>query len=209
MTREPRMRTDALRNRDRIIAAARDAFVEDGPDVPLDTLAQRAGVGNATLYRHFPDRHELVLEVTLSTLVRIVDYVESALAEEPDAFEVLRRFVHRAADERIGSLSSLLCDGFEKSDPRIVGARERLEHALDRVMDRARRSGQLRADIARGDLLVAVTQLTRPVPGTRCVDFDQFIHRHLQLFLDGLHTPARSSLPGAAATLEDLQRRNV
>ena len=66
-------------------------------------------------------------------------------------------------------------------------------------------SGQLRTDIAVGDLMVALTQLTRPLPGTGAVNFDRFVHRHLQLFLDGLEAPARSELPGSAATLEDLR----
>ncbi len=53
--------------------------------------------------------------------------------------------------------------------------------------------------------MVALTQLTRPLPGAGCVGFDRFVHRHLQLFLDGLRAPARSVLVGTAATLEDLQ----
>ena len=52
--RAPRTRADALRNRERIVAAASDIFVEYGPDAPLDEIARRAGIGNATLYRHFP-----------------------------------------------------------------------------------------------------------------------------------------------------------
>lgn len=54
--------------------------------------------------------------------------------------------------------------------------------------------------------MVALSQLTRPLPGTGCLDIDQFIHRHLQLFLDGLQAPARSELPGSAATLDDLRK---
>ena len=53
-------------------------------------------------------------------------------------------------------------------------------------MARAMSAGRLRTDIAVGDLLVALSQLTRPLPGTACLDIDRFIHRHLQLFLDGL-----------------------
>ncbi|MET7656978.1 helix-turn-helix domain-containing protein, partial [Streptomyces sp. NPDC005486] len=54
-----RPRADALRNRERIVAAAREMFVEFGADVPLDEIARRAGVGNATVYRNFPDRDAL------------------------------------------------------------------------------------------------------------------------------------------------------
>ncbi|MGP4000749.1 TetR/AcrR family transcriptional regulator [Streptomyces sp. 8N706] len=203
----PRLRADALRNRERIIAAAREMFVEYGADVPLDEVARRAGVGNATLYRHFPDRGELIHRVTLYVVSRIADEAEAALAEEPDAFEALRRFVHAAADERIGALCPLLSDGIDPDHPEHLEARQRLERDIEALMERARRSGRLRGDIAVGDLMVAITQLTRPLPGKGCTGFDSFVHRHLQLFLDGLHTPARSELPGSAATLEDLRQR--
>lgn len=203
----PRLRADALRNRERIIAAARETMVEFGAEVPLDEIARRAGVGNATLYRHFADRRELIHDVTLSVMARTADRAESALAEEPDAFQALRRFVHDAVEERIGALCPLLSESVDLSHPDLLAARERLESAIEAVMRAARDSGQLRTDIAVGDLMVALTQLTRPLPDSGCIDFDKFVHRHLQLFLDGLMTPARSELPGAAATLDDLRKR--
>jgi len=204
---QPRLRADAVRNRERIIAAARETMVEFGAEVPLDEIARRAGVGNATLYRHFADRLELIHHVTLSVMSRTADRAERALAEESDAFQALRRFVHDAVEERIGALCPLLSDGIDPAHPELLDARERLEAAIEAVMGAARDSGQLRTDIAVGDLMVAITQLTRPLPGSGCVDFDRFVHRHLQLFLDGLLAPARSELPGAAATLDDLRRR--
>ncbi|WP_438487496.1 TetR/AcrR family transcriptional regulator [Streptomyces sp. S186] len=214
---QPRLRADAVRNRERIIAAARETMVEFGAEVSFDEIARRAGVGNATLYRHFADRHELIHHVTLSVMSRIADRAERALAEEPDAFTALRRFVHDAVEERIGALCSLLSDGIDPAHPDLLAARERLDAAVLAVMGAARDSGRLRTDIAVGDLMVALTQLTRPLPGWGsslraesgggCPDFDQFVHRHLQLFLDGLQAPARSELPGTAVTLEDLRRR--
>ncbi|REK89487.1 TetR/AcrR family transcriptional regulator [Streptomyces inhibens] len=204
----PRLRADALRNRERIIAAARETMVEFGAEVSLDEIARRAGVGNATLYRHFADRLELIHHVTLSVMSRTADAAESALAEESDAFRALRRFVHAAVEERIGALCPLLSDGIDRDHPDLLAARERLGAAVEAVMGAARDSGQLRTDIAVGDLMVALTQLTRPLPGSACTDFEKFVHRHLQLFLDGLQAPARSELPGSAATLEDLRRRS-
>lgn len=110
--RVPRPRADALRNRERIVAAAREILVESGPDVPLDEIARRAGVGNATLYRHFPDRSALILEVVHSVMARTADQAQRAAAEEADAFVALSRFVHAAADERIGALCPLLSGSF-------------------------------------------------------------------------------------------------
>jgi AcrR family transcriptional regulator len=203
--RTVRLRADASRNHDRIVSAAREAIVECGPDVPLDEVARRAGLGNATLYRHFADRAELIRQVTLSVMARTAACAEVALAEEPDAFSALCRFVFEAADERIGALCSMLSDAFDNADPAVAAQAERMERSITAVMDRARSAGQLRGDVAVGDVMVALTQLTRPLPGTGCLGFDRFVHRHLQLFLDGLRAPARSTLVGAAATLEDLQ----
>jgi AcrR family transcriptional regulator len=204
-SRPSRPRADAARNRERIVAAACEAIVELGPDVALDEVARRAGVGNATLYRHFSDRGDLLRHVTLSVVARTVKRAEDALAQEPDAFAALCRFVHEAVDERIGTLCSLLTDAIDRQDPEVINQIEQMERSVSAVLQRAQSSGQVRSDIAVGDVMVAVTQLARPLPGTCCASIDRFARRHMQLFLDGLRAPARSVLPGAAATLEDLQ----
>ncbi|MER5889334.1 helix-turn-helix domain-containing protein [Streptomyces sp. NPDC001941] len=206
--RVPRPRADALRNRERIVAAAREMFVEHGPEVPFDEIARRAGVGNATLYRHFTDRAALVHEVVLSVLDRSTALALEAAEEEADAFAAVRRFAHASVDERIGALCPMLSGAFDQAHPELLACRDRLEAAVQRLFDAAQEAGRLRADVAVGDLMVAIAQLTRPLPGTACADFDRFTHRHLQLFLDGLEAPARSELPGAAATLEELRRES-
>ncbi|MFF3289103.1 TetR/AcrR family transcriptional regulator [Streptomyces sp. NPDC003023] len=203
--RTPRPRADALRNRERIVSAAREMFVEFGPDVPLDEIARRAGIGNATLYRHFPERVVLIREVVLAVMSRITEQVDAASADESDPFAALRRFVHAAADERIGALCPMLSGAFDTDHPDLHIGRERLEEAVRGLVEAAQSAGRMRTDVAVGDLLVALSQLTRPLPGTACPNMDRFVHRHLQLFLDGLEAPARSELPGAAATLEDLR----
>ncbi|MET8248252.1 TetR/AcrR family transcriptional regulator [Streptomyces sp. NPDC005202] len=201
-----RPRADALRNRERITAAAREMFVEYGPDVPFDEIARRAGVGNATVYRNFPDRDALVREVVCSVMDRTVQAAEQALAETGDAFDALERFVHAAADERISALCPMVARTFDQHHPDLEAARERIEHLVEEVMDRAKAAGQLRPDVGVGDVMVAVAQLSRPPAGTGCGSIDRFVHRHLQLFLDGLRAPARSVLPGTAATMEDLRQ---
>lgn len=203
--RTPRPRADALRNRERIVSAAREMFVEFGPDVPLDEIARRAGVGNATLYRHFPDRAALVREVVLSVMSRTTEQADRAAAEEADPFAALRRFVHQAADERIGALCPMLSGAFDHDHSDLHAGREHLEDAVRGLVGAAQAAGRMRTDVAVGDLMVALSQLTRPLPGTACPNMDRFVHRHLQLFLDGLEAPARSELPGTAATLEDLR----
>jgi AcrR family transcriptional regulator len=216
----PRARADAARNRERIVAAAREAFVIHGADAPLDEIAKRAGVGNATLYRHFPDRRTLVHGVVLAVTERISDRAQAALgatsgtgetqevsgtAEVGDAFSALRRFVFGAVEERIGALCPMLSPGFDRDDPQLLTARQRMEGLVEELVRRTKHAGQLRPDVEVGDLLVAISQLTRPLPGTGCAEIARFVDRHVQLFLDGLRAPARSELPGHAATLEELR----
>jgi AcrR family transcriptional regulator len=200
-----RPRADALRNRERIVTAAREMFTEFGPDVPLDEIARRAGVGNATVYRNFPDREALVREVVCSVMDRTAEAAHQALAETGDAFEALERFVHAAADERISALCPMISSAFDQHHPDLVAARERVEQLIAEVMERAQKAGQLRPDVAVGDVMLAVAQLSRPPAGVGCMSLDRFVHRHLQLFLDGLRAPARSVLPGVASTMEDLR----
>ncbi|MGV9559866.1 TetR/AcrR family transcriptional regulator [Streptomyces sp. NPDC003522] len=201
-----RPRADALRNRERIVAAARELFVELGPEVPLDDVARRAGVGNATVYRNFPDRQALVREVVCSVMDRTAQAAAQALAETGDAFGALERFVHVAADERVSALCPMIASTFDENHPDLLAARMRVEQLIEEVMERARQAGQLRDDVGLGDLMVAVAQLSRPPAGTACLNADRFLHRHLQMFLDGLRAPARSVLPGAAVTMEDLRQ---
>lgn len=202
----PRPRADALRNRERIVTAAREMLTELGPDVPLDDIARRAGVGNATVYRHFPDRDALVREVVCSVLDRTVQAGQAALAEAADAFAALEQFVHASADERITALCPMVSGTFDQHHPDLEAARERVERMIEEVMDRAKAAGQMRHDVGVGDVMIAVAQLSRPPAGTACLSADRFVHRHLQLFLDGLRAPARSVLPGTAATMEDLRQ---
>jgi AcrR family transcriptional regulator len=203
----PRLRADASRNRERILDAARELFADGGAEVPLDEIARRAGVGNATLYRNFPDRAALTRQVALSVLDRILTRAREAQAEE-DAFAALGGFVHTAADERIGALCALLSEHVSlKTDVELFAVRTLLEEAVQSVMDRAVEAGTLRTDVGPGDVFVALARLTRPLPGAQCTQQDEsmFVHRHLQLFLDGLRAPGSSVLPGRPVSLEDLR----
>jgi len=87
-TREP-TRADAVKNRDRILEAARDAFAEDGA-VSLNTIAKQAGVGPGTLYRHFPTREALLLAVYQNEVIRVAEEAPQILADHPplEAFRI-------------------------------------------------------------------------------------------------------------------------
>jgi len=84
-------------------------------------------------------------------------------------------------------MCGLLVNGDDSRSAEIAEQTDRLESALDGLMERARRDGRLRPDVTLNDLLVAVSRLTRPLPGIDWSGSD--LHRHLQLFLDGLRAP--------------------
>src|SRR5215472_13671071 len=76
------LRADARDNRFRLLEAARDAFIDRGPDAPLEEIARRAGTGIATLYRRFPDRRSLMRDVVLDAIEGTIDAARRAAAEE-------------------------------------------------------------------------------------------------------------------------------
>src|ERR687885_1855835 len=87
-----RLRADARRNREHVLAAARDVFVEHGPAAPLDEIARRAGVGIATLYRRFPDRNALIRAVVIDVLTAVGAEARRGLSGETDGFRPLARY---------------------------------------------------------------------------------------------------------------------
>src|SRR5215211_3809304 len=134
----PVLRADARRNRDRILVAARDVFVEQGPDAPLDEIAARAGVGIATLYRRFPDRRALQRAVALDVLGRVAEEGRLALAEEPGAFPALARYMHRALDLRVGAVMPALVGQLLPEDEALLRARDEAVAPTRALIDAAR-----------------------------------------------------------------------
>src|SRR2546426_9097797 len=95
MDPEP-LRADAARNRQALLSAARAVMSEQGLDASLDEIARRAGVGNATLYRRFPTRIDLIVAVFAERMAEHVRAVEEALAE-PDSWQGFRRYITAVA----------------------------------------------------------------------------------------------------------------
>src|SRR5215216_3947062 len=111
-----RLRADARRNLDRVLAAARDVFIEQGPGAPLEEIAARAGVGIATLYRRFPDRRALQRAVALDVLGRIAVEARAAIDEEPDGFSALIRYMRRALSLQVSAVVPALLGAVELED---------------------------------------------------------------------------------------------
>ncbi|MHB8575602.1 MAG: TetR/AcrR family transcriptional regulator [Dehalococcoidia bacterium] len=199
------LRADALRNRDRILAAARDVIVEAGPSAPLDEIARRAGVGIGTLYRRFADREALLHAVALDVLQRVTEECVRALAEEPDSLAALARYMHRALDLRIAAVMPVLVSEISFADDAVGRARDASTHSLEDLLHAAQAAGTVRADVTFADIGLLLIRLSRPLPGTfpRVLD-DSLAHRHLDIVIDGLRSAGDRSmrpLPGPALTL--------
>lgn len=207
------LRADARRNRDQILGAARDVFVEHGAGAPLELIAKRAGTGIATLYRRFPDRAALMREVVLQAWRRTEEIAGKAADEEPDPFRALTRYMHSALDIRVAAvvpaLLAELAELTEPDDAELRAARGRAGARVQSLIDGAHRTGALRPDVTFADIGALVVRLSRPLPGTLTRELnDQLGHRHLGLLINGLRAEpdADARTDGHALAVEEPNR---
>jgi AcrR family transcriptional regulator len=150
--RRPR-RADARRNHDLLLAAAREVFSERGPDAPLDEVARRAGIGNATMYRHFPDRRELLVAVYADEVAALCALGEALLRDESaqDAlFSWLRAFIAHVASKR----ELALAIPSDAQRPALFDGWHTAMHATaSRLLAQAQAAGAVSADLGAPDLL--------------------------------------------------------
>jgi AcrR family transcriptional regulator len=203
------LRADARDNRRRILEAARDVFTERGPGAPLDEIARRAGIGIATLYRRFPDRRGLMLEVVRDAIEQTVEEARLAISGEPDPFLALARYMHRVIDARTAAVIPALLGAVPLDDEQLRQARETGPGAVQALVDAAQQAGALRPDVTAADIGLLIVRLSRPLPGGLAPGIDSGLsHRHLDLVLDGLRATARqpAQLSGPALTMSELRR---
>ena len=202
------LRADALENRDRILAAARDVFVEQGAGAPLEDISRRAGTGIATLYRRFPDRQALMKAVVLDALQRSGDEARDAVDEESDPFAALVRYMHRALDIRTAAVIPALLEVVPLDDEELRLARDRGARLFDEMVDAAHRAGKLHPAVTAADIGILIVRLSRPLPGTFPRELhDRLAHRHLDLVIEGLRAPTdrEAAISGPAISLAELQ----
>lgn len=149
-------RADAARNRRTLTDAARVVFGQRGLDAPLDEIARRAGVGNATLYRHFPTRCTLVAAVFADTLEDVVEAAERAL-DNPDPWSGFAEHVTflcelQATDRGLADLLTTVITGA----PELETLRTRAYRDFVRIVDRAKTGDALRADFQPEDLVLVL-----------------------------------------------------
>ena len=182
-------RADSLRNRERLMEAAKAGFADVGPDVALEDIARRAGVGIGTLYRHFPARDAIVEAVYRRAVQQLADAAARLLETmEPDAalHAWMRLFIDYIATKRLigpalGSIAGGASELFAASGARILDA-------VTLLVERARARGDIRDDVQPTDVLRALFGLTY---GNTDPDWEDSARRLIGVVMDGLraHRP--------------------
>lgn len=189
-TRKPR--ADAVRNRERVLEAAKAVFNAGGPEASLEAVAKRAGVGIGTLYRHFPTREDLFEAVYRREVEQLSELAEQ-LKNAKDPVDALRRWL-RSNVEFVATkkgMSAALALTFQSSSELAAFSMDRLTKAIGSLLDRAVAAGQMRGDISPEDLLRAFFGM--------CYMHDQpgwqaSVLRLLDVFVDGLRTQPPSKV---------------
>jgi len=190
-----RLRADAQRNIDRLLQTALAVFATSGVDAPVREIAEKAGVGVGTVYRHFPRRSDLIAAVFRREIDACAD-AATILAAEYESGDALDRWLRRYVDFIAAKrgLSAALHSGNPAFESLPIYFQEKLRPALQGLLEAAAAAGEMRADIDPAELLLAVARL--------CSPNDQQSRRMVALLVDGLRyrapsTPPPSSRSGA------------
>jgi AcrR family transcriptional regulator len=186
-----RPRADAVRNRERVLEAAKTVFSAGGPDASLEAVARTAGVGIGTLYRHFPTREALFEAVYRREVQQLADLAEQ-LKEQAEPVEALRRWM-RSNVKFVATkkgMSAALTLATDKNSELFSYSFDRLTRAVGSLLDRAIATGEIRDDISPEDLLRALVGMcyTHDQPG-----WQKSVLRLVDVFIDGLRNPHTSN----------------
>jgi AcrR family transcriptional regulator len=204
-TRPRVLRSDARRNRERLVASARELFAREGVDVSVEEITRHAGLGMGTLYRHFPTKGELIDAVLEDAFAELVGLAEQAAAAE-DAWAGFTRFLeHALARHAVNrGLKDMLAT--REHDRRHAEAmRARIRPLVARMIERAQAQGALRPDFTPEDLPLVFWTADRVIETTASVT-PEYWRRYLGLLLDGLRADAATPLAQPPLTRSQLRR---
>ncbi len=200
------LRADAERNRHRLLDAAEALFRERGLDVGVGEIAERAGVGRATLFRNFPSKEHLIAAIVVERMNdAIVTGRELLQAPDPGEalFEFLDKIVGRQQMDR--ALSEAVADTF-LANPDISAAYTELIGVLNELVQRAQEAGAVRADVGALDIILLVKGVSQAASAFEGVD-SEIAERQFDLVRMALSAnPSVQPLRGRSATLGDLQQ---
>ena len=182
-------RADVARNREKLLAAAREVFSEGGAEASLEAVVRRAGLGTGTLYRHFPTREDLFQAVYAQVgdqLVALAGRLESAPDPDQALRDWLRANIGMVATKR-GMLAALCAA--PGSPDLFASLALRLREAAERLMARSRAEGRLASDLTAEEVMRALFGIcyTRETPG-----WQDTVTRLLDVFVDGLFAGPQS-----------------
>jgi AcrR family transcriptional regulator len=182
VTRKPR--ADSLRNREKLLSVAKDAFTELGPEVSLEEIARRAGVGIGTLYRHFPNRDAIVADVYRRE-VELLSTAAAVLANEQPPLDALRAWMrlfvdYIAAKKFIAPALNAMAGG---TDALYAAASPQITGAITLLVARARATGEIREDVEPLDLVNALVGLAY---GYNLPDWQASATRLIDVLVTGL-----------------------
>jgi len=200
-------RSDAVRNRERVLEAAKAVFSAGGADASLEAVAKRAGVGIGTLYRHFPTREALFEAVYRREVDQLSELAEQ-LKSTPAPVDALRRWMRSNVElvaTKKGMISALALV-IQGPSELYAYSFDRLTKAIGTLLDRAVAAGEIRADLSPEDLLRALIGMCylHDQPG-----WQSAVLRLLDVFIDGLRVhpdrggkaaPRGRARPGAKRT---------
>ncbi len=200
------LRRDAERNRQRILAAAREVFTERGLDASLDEIARRAGVGVGTVYRRFADKEQLVDALFAERVEEIAAIAERAL-DDPDPWRALVRFLHEWAGVLAGDvgLRQMLMFASYGGGARFCIARERFAPLSHALVSRAQAAGALRAEFAATDVPFIGLMLSTAAEYAQDVR-PEIWRRYLTIIIDGIRARGDNTpLPVNAVLTDEMQ----
>ena len=188
-----RPRSDAAANRERILVAATIAVRRDGETVPMATIADEAGVGIGTLYRHYPTRPALLAALTLRSFQLVLQHARAAALSDESAPAALTQFFEQTIAAR-NKFVLPLHGGPVIHDEKIVALQTEIRNLLEQLLARGRRDQTIRPDITAGDIIMTGAMLAQPLP--HAADWNQVARRQARIFVAGL-TAIDPSLPGS------------
>jgi AcrR family transcriptional regulator len=177
------LRSDAAANRERVLAAAAVAYRRDGERVPMAKIADQAGVGIGTLYRHYPTRAALVAALAQRAWDLVLDHARTAASADGPAVEAIAQFLTQTIAAR-DDLILPLHGGPVIVDAPTLAQRAEVRELLERVLARGRQDGSIRADATATDIIITGAMLAQPL--AHVTDWDRLAQRQAEIYVAGL-----------------------
>lgn len=178
------LRQDAARNRERVVEAAAALFAERGMSVGVPEVAERAGVGKATVYRSFPTKENLIAAVLEQRMAWMRERVDLA-AEAPDAGAAFREMLAELAEIQASDRALTDAMVYKQQLAELAPALADVRQAMDRLVARAQEQGAIRVDVTGAEVRMLLGAVSRAMAEDGEHDPAVWL-RHLTLMADGL-----------------------